>query len=242
MKTDWEWIVPFKGRNHSGPTKQNFVCRSGIVYVMDNHRAALWCWLQRLDLNRPHSLIHIDRHTDTLQSRMNEWLQNLPNWSAGISDYLGAEYKCGSDMCPVIQWGNYLSIYLHEFGQNLKTLRFLTHNDGDPPNHDSPMFSQIWDLPDNLSYWLNEAAAPWIVNIDLDYFYCATSSGLEIMISDEFLTATFRGLKEAIDRGVVGVVTICLTPDTFTAGWKSTEELAARIMDILGMEFQLPVS
>ena len=84
VSADWEWIVPFTGRNHSGATEQNSLCRSGNVYVMDNHRAALWCWLQELDLSKPHSLIHIDRHTDTLQSQMDQWLENLPDWSAGI--------------------------------------------------------------------------------------------------------------------------------------------------------------
>jgi hypothetical protein len=173
---------------------------------------------------------------------MVEWLQNLPDWDAEISEFLGAKYDCESIACPVIRWDNYLSIYLHEYGQNLKTLRFLTHNEGDPPDHRGTMFSDIWDLPYNLSHWLNEEAAPWIVNIDLDYFYCETSSGMQIMVSEEYLTSTFRSLKEAIERGVVGVVTICLTPDTYTAGWESTEELVGRILSILGLDFQLPAS
>ena len=43
-----EWLVPFKGRNTSGIYEQNFLWRDGAVYVMDNHRAALWCWIQHL--------------------------------------------------------------------------------------------------------------------------------------------------------------------------------------------------
>jgi hypothetical protein len=57
---DWEWIVPFKRRNYSGATHQNFLCRHGNVFVMDNHRAALWCWLQAHDLATPHPLIPLD--------------------------------------------------------------------------------------------------------------------------------------------------------------------------------------
>lgn len=240
MSTDWEWIVPFKGRKHSGATEQNFLCRSGNVYVMDNHRAALWCWLQQLDLRKPHSLIHIDRHTDTLQSRLDEWLANLPDWNAGIDEHLGKKYDFGGFMCPVIRWDNYLSVYLHEFGDSLTTCQFLTHGDGDAPNYEGTRFSELWELPNNLSFWLGEGGKPWIVNIDLDYFYCDADSGAQVMVSDEYLTSTFRGLKEAMDRGDVGVVTLCLTPDSFTAGWESTEQLAAQVLAVLGMEFRLP--
>lgn len=240
MNGDWEWIVPFKGRHHSGATEQNFLCRTGNIYVMDNHRAALWCWLHQLDLSKPHSFIHIDRHTDTLQSQMGQWLENLPDWTAGIDEYLGKEYDCGGLMCPVIRWDNYLSVYLHEFGDSLTTLRFLTHNDGDAPDYEGTMFGEIWDLPENFSHWLRKNEAPWIVNVDLDYFYCDAEGGPQLMVSDDYLTTTFRGLREAMDRGDVGVITLCLTPDSFTAGWASVEMLAARILAILGVEFRLP--
>ncbi len=242
MSTAWKWLVPFKGRNYSGATEQNFLCRSGNVYVMDNHRAALWCWIQELDLSKPHSLIHIDRHTDTLQSQMDEWLKNLPDWTAGIDEYLDKKYKGPGGMFSVIRWDNYLSVYLHEFGPNLTKLRFLTHDDGDPPNYNGTMFSPMWDLPKNMSYWLSNNEAPWIVNVDLDYFFCAGNDGSILMISDEYLETTFNGLKDALDRGVVDVVTLCLTPDSYTPGWEATEQLAARILAILGLEFQLPAS
>ena len=113
MNTNWEWIVPFKGRNFSGALQQNFLCRSENIYVMDNHRAALWCWLQQVDLTKPHSLIHIDRHNDTRWSRMEQWLQNLPNWEGGIDEYLNKEYNCEGFMSPVIQWDNYPVSYTH---------------------------------------------------------------------------------------------------------------------------------
>ena len=94
---------------------------------MDNHRAALWCWLQELDLKQPHSLIHIDRHPDALQSRLDEWLRHLPDWSAGIDAYLAKTYETDGFDCPVIRWDKYLSIYLHAFGKNLKVSRVRRH-------------------------------------------------------------------------------------------------------------------
>jgi UPF0489 domain len=242
MTTDWQWIVPFKGRYHSGATNQNFLCRSGEVFVMDNHRAALWCWLQAQDLSKQHSLIHIDRHTDTLTSRLKEWRAHLPDWSSGIEGYLGSEFTTGGCTMPVIQWDNYLSIYLAEFGENLKRLRFLTHDEGDPPNFEGTLFSQPWELPENLSYWLDPSYGPWIVNIDLDYFYCPREAEGETarMFSDEYVDLTFIALKQAMDNGAVGAVTLCLTPDGYTPGWDATEALATRALKHLGLDWRLP--
>ena len=40
--------------------------------------------------------------------------------------------------------------------------------------------------------------------------------------------------------GSVGAVTLCLTPDSFTPGWRVTEELATRILERLDLKFELP--
>ena len=240
MATEWDWIVPFKGRKHSGSVDQNFLCKSGNVYVMDNHRAALWCWLKEVDLNTAHSLIHIDRHPDALQSRLDEWIKHLPSSSAGINEYLGKTYEIDGLDCPVIRWDNYLSIYLRLFGNSLTTFRCLTHDDGDPPNFARTMHSSPWDLPENLSLWLSDCEAPWIVNIDLDYFYCEFEDGIRMMVSDNYIDAVASGLKGAMDRGAISVLTLCLTPDSYTPGWKETEALAARILQRMDLTFRLP--
>lgn len=85
------WIVPFKGRNNTGVYNQNFVWNDGHLYVMDNHRAAAWCWAQHVDPATSHALVHIDRHNDTLQSQLGSWLKALPNGTpATIEAYLAA--------------------------------------------------------------------------------------------------------------------------------------------------------
>jgi len=208
---------------------------------MDNHRAALWCWLQELNLNSQHSLFHIDQHTDSLQSRLDEWMDHLPSWSAGIEEYLDKSYKNEFGEREVIRWDNYLSIYFREFGSNLETCYFATHGDGDDPNHHHVMKAELWDMPNNMEYWLNQSSSPWIVNIDLDYFFWDNEGDTEVMVSDAFLSRTFRPLKDAIGSGKAVVTTICLTPDPpFTGGWEATELLAHKLLKILGMEFELP--
>lgn len=237
------WIVPFEGRNHSDAYKQNFLWCKDSIYVMDNHRAALWCWLQKIDLNSSHSILHIDRHTDTLQSRLDEWLDNLPSLQCDlqIDEYLDHKYKCDHYSPQVFRWDNYLSIYLAKFGTNIDKCYFATHNDGDLPNYKNVLKADIWAIPENLGYWLNTDNKPWVVNIDLDYFFWQACEHPDIMVSDNFLSVCFEALKDKIKTGDVAVTTISLTPhEIFTGGWENSEKLAYKILNHLGVDFKLP--
>jgi UPF0489 domain len=238
-----EHIIPFKGRNFSGAVTQNLLWKSGSVYLMDNHRAALWCWQQEIDLqSTDHSLLHIDRHYDALGANLNEHLKNLPNLStAAIDEYLSRSFRSNGFDVPVIRWDNYLSIYLELFKVNLNGLICVTHKEGDTPN-----FSAISE-PDNdivaynLDHWLTRGDHPWIVNIDLDYFfYCSQNvDGDEDyypLFSEQYVDELFGRIKTAFDAGRIGVVTVCLTPDSFTPGWQVCIDLSERFFKCLGVD------
>jgi len=235
------WPLAFKGRGQAGTYGQNFVWKHRNVYVMDNHRAALWCWLQEVDLERPHSLFHIDRHSDALSSRLDEWLQNLPPWSATLEDYLSHSYTSDCGSLPVIRWDNYLSIYLAEFGENIDKFQFSTHGDGDDPQHPHVLKPKVWDLPANMEYWLDQSDSPWIMNIDIDYFFwgCMDESGR--MLADDYLDTAFSPVRRAIENGAIAVTTVCLTPDLpYTPGWTDSERVAEKLLSVLGFDFRLP--
>jgi hypothetical protein len=208
---------------------------------MDNHRAALWCWLQILDLNQSHSIIHIDRHADTLQSRLDEWLKNLPpSWDLSIEEYLDHSYETELGAMRLFGWDNYLSIYFAVFGDAVGRCLFATHGDGDKPNHSNIQQAELWTLPENLDYWLEECHSPWIVNIDLDYFFYSNEDSAHLMVSEVYLKTCFEKLKKKMNDGVVAVTTICLTPDEqFTGGWNPSAQLAEKICTYLEIDFRL---
>lgn len=214
---------------------QNLLWRDGNVYLMDNHRAALWCWQQHLDLySDPHSLIHIDRHYDALGSNLRKHVQVMPDLRGlSITDYLGARVKLG-DQFPLFRWDNYLSLYLAAICPKLQTFRCLTRHDGDKPLFEGMMEPEPQDLPQNFDYLLERGR--WIVNIDLDYFFCASAADdrFTLMYSDAYLKEVFEGLRRAIDLGDVAVVTLCLTPSNFTAGWEACIKLSKKIFRAIG--------
>jgi hypothetical protein len=117
----------------------------------------------------------------------------------------------------------------------------LTHDDGDAPPQDF-IQGHLWEVPENIDLWLDRRLAPWIVNIDLDYFFWHVNEGRpEVMVSDAYLEVCFRKLSQKIKDGTVAVTTIALTPTrTFTGGWEASERMAERLLRFLGIDFRLP--
>jgi hypothetical protein len=239
-----DFLVPFKGRNYSGYFEQNFLWRHDNVYVMDNHRAALWCWLQHINPRRPHAIFHVDRHYDTLNGGMEDWLENLPaNWSLSIDEYLSHSYEASPGEIQLFRFDNYLSIYLQLFGQFLTSCHFATHNDGEKPNLEGIWEHYLWQVPENLDFWIEPKQAPWIANIDLDYFFCDAKDAdkRQLMVSHEYIEAVFDTVRERMDDGSIAVTTIALSPE-YCGGWEPSEQVMEIALARLGIDFRLPIA
>lgn len=238
-----QWLVPFLGRHHSGATTQNFLWRYGNVYIMDNHRAALWCWLQEVGAEESIGLLHIDEHFDTLYSRIDEWLEHLPELRGlTIDQYLALEYFPERSAVPLVRWDNYLSIYLERYAHQVVRSVFATHGEGDNPRVNEAMHIDSRTLPGNLLYYLRDAPERWIINVDLDYFFCNDESGnRRLMFSPDYIASVFQAIRAHQDAGKVACLTLCLTPDEeYTGGWASAEALCQIACQILGVPFSLP--
>ena len=235
------WIQPLYERQHSGASNMNFLWQQGNVFIMDNHRAALWCWLQFLESNKRYNLFHIDEHTDTLRSNLEIWKEHLPSLE-GISfqEYLKLNYEAPHGTQPLITWDNYLSLFLDIYRKNVGHCIFATHGVGDPPQTESLWNVDINDIPQNLKYWFSQKNEPWIVNIDLDYFFCDFPNGREVMVSESYLRTVFHSFKELLSSGSIEVLTLCLTPcEELTGGWEKAEKLCEQVCDYLDIDFSL---
>ncbi len=74
-----ENIINFKGQNSSWVKDLNLLGKENNIYVMDNHVAALWCWLQEIEIKTKYNILHIDAHYDTMSSQVDTLLKYLPN-------------------------------------------------------------------------------------------------------------------------------------------------------------------
>lgn len=219
------WIIPFKGRGHSGAFDQNFLYQSGNIYVMDNHRAALWCWLNfyKDDL-KDVGVFHLDRHSDALQSNLTSWVSQATSpihvSSMDIQSYLDAVDN-GCPPAKLFRWDNYLSIFLDMYRDDINSFDFSVY-EGDAINHPCTVKRMPWELPENISFWLSKGK--WILNIDLDYFFYKVDESIEQMYSDEYLHSFFNEVSLVAKRDAEVVVTICFSPEC-CGSWAYAEKI-----------------
>lgn len=239
------WLVPFKGRNRSGCCTQNFLWKKDNVYIMDNHRAALWCWFQHISKDEKISFIHIDKHYDTSKKALDDWITKCPDlWSIKLDYYLSFTYEknLGTNInVPLFVWDNYASIFLEKYGYLINQCIFATHKDGDDePNFESTLQLDVWEVTDQLKNWIEGSKNKWIVNLDLDYFfYESDTDKYSLFLSDEYIEQLFRTIKKQLESGKILCFTMCLSPEC-CGSWEAAEKLCYKATNILGIDFKLP--
>lgn len=240
------WIVPFKGRNPTGQTGLNFLWKTGNVYVMDNHRAAAWCWAQHVRQGENHGLYHIDRHPDVFESDLRSCVAAVPNGvTMGIDQYLALTYSppAGSGVrapIKVFRWDNYLPIHLDLNGLAVSPLIFATHRDGDMPAQHPYAEVEPWDLLICFEDDIRQQDKPWIVNVDIDYFFCTEEDTCVRFLADDYVDRLAEAIARMNADGKLAVVTIALTAtDGLTDGWPQAEAIAERMCATMGLTFKL---
>ncbi len=239
-----EWIYEFRGRNQSGCTNQNLLWREGNIYVMDNHRAALWCWLQHLDLESKYDLIHIDEHHDCASVDNAERLATLPDLaSISFDEYIGITEVVHGDEVPFIRWDNYLALLFTLYPNLVDEMCWATHQF----SWDVPQRSSEGQLSPALLYnmlrdeilCLSNQHREIIVNIDLDYFFYKKAEDSGFMFTRSYRDEIFSAVNAGLERGRVKVLTISLSPDC-CGGWRAAEQLMLEVSDALSIDFRIP--
>jgi hypothetical protein len=278
------WLRPLTERGRSKETLLNFLWQADDrpLYLMDNHRAALWCWRRHLESNEAYSLGHVDYHWDAravhpadLQLLRREWddLDELKRYddlgSTTRSDDLGGRV-------PLICWDNYFDALLHLYPR-VHELRMAVHQPREVMGgmlrvlHDrheqdlrtarartgklGPILSLLspWKRPaapafhfhspvrffEELDEALHDAEVPFILNIDLDYFFAIGSDENETVqraFELQFITDCFRTVARHRDR--LRVVTIALSPEC-CGGWVAAEVACLAAFEGLGIPYPL---
>ena len=131
-----KWILPLKKRGRSLSMNQNFLWKFRNIYVMDNHRAALWCWMQEISAQHAYCAFHIDAHYDCAGAPDAEWLNSIPDIRVmSFADYLSiSDPNSTSPAIPAIRWDNYLSLFLAKYPSQCAELFTTTHQIGTSPS------------------------------------------------------------------------------------------------------------
>nr|WP_320166600.1 UPF0489 family protein [uncultured Methylophaga sp.] len=219
------WIVPFEQRDHSGQQNQIFLYQNKNIYVMDNHRAALWCWLNHYVTGlQGVSIFHLDRHSDALKHGLKEAINQATSPThlntMQIDTYLNKADK-NHPSVKLFRWDNYLSIFLKMYKDQINECCFSIYQ-GDEIKHKNLSEKKPWEIPENFSTWLS--SGKWIINIDLDYFFYEYEGSIKKMYSDDYIKTFFSEVAIVAHRENEVVVTICFSPEC-CGGWEHAEEI-----------------
>jgi hypothetical protein len=234
-----DWIYPFRGREASGAVNQRFLWKHDCIYVMDNHRAALWCWLQHLKPDGKYGVFHIDAHYDA-SPISDERIAALPDLSKiSFQDYLSI--PSGDGDVPLIRWDNYLYLFEKTHHSQIGAFFLSTHGDGEKPVFTThceeiqtrKLGGQLRELLDDFG---NDG---WILNIDLDYFFARLPANFTRLHSNQYIAEFFQSVGHALISGRVTCLTICLSPEC-SGGWQMAEELCYELCNAMGIDFRLP--
>ncbi len=232
------WLIPWKERGPSESVNDNFLWHSDKLFVMDNHRLALWCWWQQLDDSpRGWNYLHIDRHYDASWQKARPWL-TCHNASHRLDLNSFREAKFFSEMGEELylyKWDVITSALWTLDRDKIHNWAFATAHEGMPLCIPGLEYITPWKLPAQLRWMAkpNEEELSSIVDIDLDYFtHCDDDGSSGRVFSDQYLRELGSAICEGLTNNRFGVVTIALSPSPSTTGsWELAEELCWALLE-----------
>lgn len=219
-----KYLIPFLSRGISAVSQDNLLCRHENVFIMDNHRLALWCWFQKMQPRKRYNLFHIDAHPDLSESALAQFDKNM--WNLSLEDYRDLWQE--DINTPLIRWDNYIEIFLKKYPDNVGLTISATHHLGSHkelseqvnPYQLAKRCRQIF----TGKTYANEFS--WIVNLDLDYFYSAAPEKMQLL-SDEMIQDIKESIQIGLNEGIIDVLTISLSPEC-CGSWEKAEAMLAK--------------
>ena len=179
--TSPSWLIPWTTRGPSGPVADSLLWHHDRLYVMDNHRLALWCWWQHLKESARWTFVHVDRHYDALWLRFNPWREGTTaEHHSSLDAFRTARIVDGTDSLELYRWDTLVSAFWSLHAGVIAEVIFATADEGEDPRIPDSTHLQPWSLPNDLAFLADpnqEGAPPCIVDVDIDYFAWQTPDG-----------------------------------------------------------------
>ena len=217
-------LIDKKTRNGSFCFDTDLLYKEENIYVMDNHRTAAWCWANHIEENEKYTVIHIDKHYDTLGNQIKEWTEPINNGLKNLSfdEYDKIEYQKNKyERYKVFRWDNYIPLFHHYYSNQITEYVFYTHNFGTIPDilkkhitHCSAynLFNCFYDCCAKLEETI-------IINLDIDYFFYDNPQ-YNLLFSESAIEKLFEGIMTLV-RNKKNILTIALSPEC-CGGWENS--------------------
>lgn len=209
-----------------------FLWKTNNVYVMDNHLAAAWCWMQEYNADSRYHFLHIDRHNDLGTNTPFDVYRHIKhNQHLSIDEYTELYWipEGGKSQQKAFSWDNYITQCLYLFPQWFQEAAFSTRTFLGRNEREKFLGAEIHGLSatellnyiDNniygeedikqLNEMIGKKSTKWIINLDLDYFYESNGDGFFQLLTDDYISILAYKLKNIRDQ--IHVLTIALSPE-----------------------------
>ena len=236
------WIYKKKLLEESGCCNVNFLFNDDKVYIMDNHLCAIWCWEQKINPELKYGLFHIDRHYDLLYNLSDDFLvQNRGRISGNnFNEFL---LCVDIDTARKLRYDNYIDAFCRLHPNLITYVYYVTHEDGNNEintslEHIEKHKPSLWDLPTNISYWINDCREVdrWILNLDIDFFFQDIGFGNAEcqFLTNKYISRVCQEIKVSYPK--IDVITIALSPE-FCGGWGN----AFHVIKQINRELEIPM-
>lgn len=215
------WILEPHGNLRecdSGRMNLNLLWQQGNVYVMDNHLAAGWCWLNSLNRDEEYCFYHVDQHQDLCDNAPRAIIEPIRNNSITLEDYCGLSFELNGEMQKAFTWDNYIKQVQSFYPQWFTDCHFACHSCYNDSNCSNPlnitMYTDFFDLYESISCQVKGTGKKWIFNLDVDYFY---KDGKQIA-TDYYISQVAEDIRHALPN--LACITIALSPEC-CGGWNN---------------------
>lgn len=204
-----------------------FCYEKDTTVVMDNHRCALWHWVDKIDPKKEYNIIHLDSHYDLDRLKLNSSISKKELEGLSFLDYLN--YKDHEeDEYFFFNWANYIQPFLNLYPENTAKL-FLMINEkpdgvvaGGIDSIERAVDIEGYDALDALRKMFDEYEN-WIINFDIDYFFKYNMQ----LYSDEYIEAVLDELKKFTSLES-SLLTIALSP-ACCGGWENAIKILEKM-------------
>jgi len=206
----------------------NFLYQKGKIYVMDNHLAAGWCWLNSLNKNEEYGFIHIDQHNDLLNNKdVSPLRDELLKEGLTISEY--TNFELNGD--KVFAWDNYI-LHIHQIQPKwFKHICFSTHKISNVSEIDFISVLMFFNLPSSINSFVHESKRKCILNLDVDYFF---NEDCVRILTNDYIRLLAKEIKRSLPY--IAVITIALSPE-WCGGWRNALNAISILNDELSLGF-----
>jgi hypothetical protein len=230
------------------PTGTSILYAQDNLYLMDNHRLALWCWLRHLETHSRYHILHMDQHLDFDPVKPGR----IPGgfWTIRertVEEFLSME-AVGEAGVLAVDWTNYMSTLVADCQNWVSSIDFCMHEPQDFDDTQTPLrtrydVDQAGALIQQTLREVNsgELSERLILNIDIDLlFHEDEDTGRVVRFRDaSFLRSLGEGLRSLRETGQVEVVTVALSPGQCRS-WQAAMDGARQLFLGMGAPLRIP--